>query len=469
MKKLSLLASGALWAILPSIAVLTSCGEKEDGPVAPVVVEPEAEVTSFTATVSYQFSELSLTDMAYGSFGMLYAMDNGNAQDAFDSWLGGNNKPDCQIARNVKKQTGGGVAVTVNGLTPETAYVCCMYFKSEDGEVRKISATKHFTTVKFAPEFVTNAPENVLYFGADLSGSVQAPVADLAVCTTGVAFSEDAQNIVVDDKAATCVLANDGTFALTVKGLKPNTTYYCRPYAQVNGADEVYYGNVASFTTKDIDEMAVDLGLSVYWASCDFMAQEPCEPGETFSWGALVSAHSGTLEKYPYRQAIQDSTFFLGDDISGTEYDVVHMTYGGKWRMPTYAEVKELGEKCNIRIVDPYYSEAIYDEDFEYTSYNYYAEFRGNGNMIKLSMHVPYYYSNKFYNSNYRWTGSSPKQYIIDQVGEEEYIDFYKDNYFDCAVTFWSNTDYYTDEPEVGMSIYNVYEEYPIRPVRDKD
>ena len=35
------------------------------------------------------------------------------------------------------------------------------------------------------------------------------------------------------------------------------------------------------------------------------------------------------------------------DEISGTQYDVAHVKWGGKWRMPTRAEVKELCNRCN--------------------------------------------------------------------------------------------------------------------------
>ena len=35
----------------------------------------------------------------------------------------------------------------------------------------------------------------------------------------------------------------------------------------------------------------------------------------------------------------------IGNNISGTNYDVAHVRWGGKWRMPTYDECAEL-KKC---------------------------------------------------------------------------------------------------------------------------
>ena len=38
----------------------------------------------------------------------------------------------------------------------------------------------------------------------------------------------------------------------------------------------------------------------------------------------------------------------LGQEISGTDYDVVHLKYGGKWRMPTKADFEELLDNCTM-------------------------------------------------------------------------------------------------------------------------
>ena len=37
---------------------------------------------------------------------------------------------------------------------------------------------------------------------------------------------------------------------------------------------------------------------------------------------------------------------FIGNNISGTQYDVARVKWGGSWRMPTLAECKELINKC---------------------------------------------------------------------------------------------------------------------------
>ena len=37
----------------------------------------------------------------------------------------------------------------------------------------------------------------------------------------------------------------------------------------------------------------------------------------------------------------------IGMDIKGTDYEVAHVSWGGNWRMPTYAELSELRDKCD--------------------------------------------------------------------------------------------------------------------------
>ena len=91
--------------------------------------------------------------------------------------------------------------------------------------------------------------------------------------------------------------------------------------------------NKPSDLVESSDELrAVDLGLSVKWASKNVDGW--------YSWGE-VEPFDGD---YPYGggHAAQD----LGNDISGTQYDVAHVKWGDGWRMPTYLELRELAYRC---------------------------------------------------------------------------------------------------------------------------
>lgn len=83
---------------------------------------------------------------------------------------------------------------------------------------------------------------------------------------------------------------------------------------------------------------AVDLGLSVKWASWNVGASSEEDYGKYFFWGDRDTTRTDfdTDRQFPD----------LGMFIEGTEYDVAHNMYGGAWRLPTQAELDELVGLC---------------------------------------------------------------------------------------------------------------------------
>lgn len=99
---------------------------------------------------------------------------------------------------------------------------------------------------------------------------------------------------------------------------------------------------------------AVDLGLSVKWASCNVGAESPEEYGDYYAWGETEEKSSYTWSNYMYfsnkngDNSVNDGEITdIGSNISGTSYDVAHVKWGGNWRMPTWDEIKELCIKCS--------------------------------------------------------------------------------------------------------------------------
>ena len=76
---------------------------------------------------------------------------------------------------------------------------------------------------------------------------------------------------------------------------------------------------------------AVDLGLpsGTKWASCNLGATKPEECGGYYAWGETDEKDVYTEDTYKYYQ--NGSYVSLGSDISGTEYDVAHLKWGGNW------------------------------------------------------------------------------------------------------------------------------------------
>ena len=98
--------------------------------------------------------------------------------------------------------------------------------------------------------------------------------------------------------------------------------------------------------TQVSSEKAVDLGLSVKWASCNVGATSPEQYGDLYAWGETETKDKFTRDNYIYYNAETMVYTFLGKDIGGTEFDAARKAWGGKWRMPTYDEMYELRMKC---------------------------------------------------------------------------------------------------------------------------
>src|SRR5574344_247193 len=93
---------------------------------------------------------------------------------------------------------------------------------------------------------------------------------------------------------------------------------------------------------------AVDLGLSVKWASCNVGASSPEEYGGYYAWGETEEKSDYSWSTYKYCNGSSSTCIDIGSNISGTQYDVAHVKLGGSWRMPTHEEFQELHSKCKI-------------------------------------------------------------------------------------------------------------------------
>ena len=97
-------------------------------------------------------------------------------------------------------------------------------------------------------------------------------------------------------------------------------------------------------------EGAVDLGLSVYWATCNLGATAPEESGDFYAWGEIKTKDDYTWDTYKWGNFKYDTIIKYGSGDNKTvlelEDDVAHVKLGGNWRMPTDAEWTELLENC---------------------------------------------------------------------------------------------------------------------------
>ena len=122
-----------------------------------------------------------------------------------------------------------------------------------------------------------------------------------------------------------------------------NEEYFVKPYVIADG--KYYYG-------EGEDDRWVDLGLpsGILWAKYNVGATSPEEYGDYYAWGEVTPKQKYTAANYLHYTKKTNGEYsgtFIGNDISGTEYDAAHVNWGNGARMPNKSEAEELVKYCN--------------------------------------------------------------------------------------------------------------------------
>ena len=86
----------------------------------------------------------------------------------------------------------------------------------------------------------------------------------------------------------------------------------------------------------------IDMGVAGKWACCNVGASAPWEYGGYYAWGETEEKDYYGWDTYIHCDGSFSTCHDLGSDIAGTQYDVAHVTWGGKWRMPSFDQIKLL-------------------------------------------------------------------------------------------------------------------------------
>ena len=96
---------------------------------------------------------------------------------------------------------------------------------------------------------------------------------------------------------------------------------------------------------------AVDLGLSVKWATFNVGATSPEDYGDYFAWGETETKENYNWATYKWCEGTSTNmTKYNAEDgktILEPADDVAQVYWGEKWRMPSKEEVDELTQQCN--------------------------------------------------------------------------------------------------------------------------
>lgn len=139
-----------------------------------------------------------------------------------------------------------------------------------------------------------------------------------------------------------------------ISGMVSNENKYLgmsiRPVCGKSNKEDPYVPKY-TYNESEYDNLTVDLGLSVYWASQNVGASAPELTGDLYAWGDTVTRDNFTLDNYPW---FDGNNFVVlqinGESISniaGTEYDVAYLKWGGDWTMPNQEQWLELMNECD--------------------------------------------------------------------------------------------------------------------------
>ncbi|HZK03936.1 MAG TPA: fibronectin type III domain-containing protein [Bacteroidaceae bacterium] len=312
-----------------------------------------SNVSSFSVTLSGTIGGLSSTQISQGKFGFLYiqeeALNGVSAIDIFLDCLDNNFIGECAVQHVVGIQPGGNFSFDLKKLSSGCTYYYCAFVVKSDNSAH-IGNVSSFSTISFPPDISTGSSTEVNFYSAKLSGGVSISKTDLTSVNIGIVYSTSDTPASGSGTLVRFALDLDANsnFKILVSGLKPGTMYYYRTYAYSKDDRRYFYSEPDSFCTKDLSEMAVDLGLSVKWALCNLGGENPMDCGDFYRWGEIKPDGSGSEIGYTHYDPSTGLCSNLGEDISGTEYDAAYVKLGGRWRMPTKAEFDELIRRCHF-------------------------------------------------------------------------------------------------------------------------
>lgn len=175
---------------------------------------------------------------------------------------------------------------------------------------------------------------------------------------------------------------------------------------------------------------AVDLGLSVKWASCNLGASKPSEVGDYYMWGETTPRkndfsfesykfYTGRTFKHPYPSGtgyynlpiFSKYNLYPVDDVCtdnkttlDPEDDAAHVKLGGRWRTPTSKELSELWKNC------------AYTEEVRDGQRGFVFKSSKNGNTIFLPIDEAYGDWECYYMSSSLYKSSKYEYYPQEQV-----------------------------------------------------
>ena len=279
------------------------------------------EASGVEATKATLNAKLDLTDVLYTN--LTYGFLWGTSESAL------NTDYKCtEISDNV-------ISATLTYLSHKTQYWYRSYVKL-DGQ-SFYGKDKTFTTDVVPVESVSLNKTEYTFKTIGSTIKLTATVLPVDATDKSVSWSSDKEDVATVDAKGKVTSVSKGT--ATIK-------------ATANDGS----GILASCSINVNPISVVDLGLSVYWATCNIGASKPQDYGEYYAWGETETKLNyswstykfGTSQSGPFSKYNTNSSYGTVDNkmVLDSEDDIASVKLGVEWRLPTDAEWIELIEKC---------------------------------------------------------------------------------------------------------------------------
>lgn len=192
----------------------------------------------------------------------------------------------------------------------------------------------------------------------------------------------------------------------------------------------------------------VDMGLKAFpnlrWATCNLGAETATDEGLSYAWAEVNEKeeyHRGNYRWMEGGNTNKLTKYSTGDDLTRVELadDPARKLWGGKWRMPTFAEMEALAKECAFKLI------SSSDEDEKYNKTHGHEFTSQNGNILFLR--------HCLYKSPY-------KEVLINTYGLYWTADLDPNNLSNARVAILTNSG-------ISSSSYTRYAGMEIRPVFD--
>lgn len=349
-------------AIVMTLAVLsfTSCSPDDSGDSGAkievldnLVTEVATNVTSFSVTLNATVNNFNSMEVAKSNYGFVYVVSQDDvisadaAQALFNEYEMNGYAEGCKFVNGGIIEVGGKYSYDLQNLIPESKLYYCAVFenpktkKTELGEIKTVQLLDFNPSFKVVESTQVGFLNSVISIEADYCGATSKNV------QLGLYYHTQEDQIAVNGTEIKYSEKLDSVISIKIDYLRSNTQYFVKPYIYDKKSKEYHFGDIISFTTLSADEMAVDMGLSVKWASCDLGAMSANDEGWWFNFASIQPRQILGTVYYDRDYVLPEA---LPEDISGTEFDAATYYLGGKWRMPTVEEYNELINNSEIQI-----------------------------------------------------------------------------------------------------------------------